>query len=71
MIKVGQMVQFDPFGEITGFGSEDNKGNIVTGLVVMVNKHNQWFSVEYILNGLKLRTSFKFCDIGQAVTVCG
>ena len=69
MIKVGQKVQFDPFKEITGFGSDDNRGKLVTGTVVMVNEPHSWFSVEY--GNPKMRASFKFCDIGTAVTVCG
>lgn len=68
MVEVGQKVKFDPFETITGFASEDNKGNIVTGTVVYVNEENKWFSVEY--GYPKARTSFKFCDIGTAVKVC-
>ncbi len=68
MIVVGDTVQFDPFETITGFASEDNKGNLVAGTVVMVNYDHKWFSVEY---GNKQRTSFKFCDIGEAVKICG
>lgn len=69
MIKVGQKVRFDPFKEITGFASKDNRGCIVTGTVVMVNYPHKWFSVEY--GNPKARTSFKFCDIGKDVNVCG
>lgn len=69
MISVDDKVRFDPFLEITGFGSEDNRGNIVTGTVVMVNYGHKWFSVEY--GDPKMRTSFKFQDIGKSVTVCG
>ena len=69
MIKVGQKVRFDPFEYLTGFGASDNRGNYVIGTVVMVNEQNQWFSVEY--ENPKMRASFKFCDIGEAVTVCG
>jgi hypothetical protein len=69
MIFVDDKVQFDPFEEITGFGSDANRGNIVTGTVVMVNYEHKWFSVEY--GNPKMRTSFKFCDIGEAVKVCG
>lgn len=69
MVQVGQKVRFDPFNEMTGFGSSDNKGNIVTGTIVMINEPHQWFSVEY--GEPKMRTSFKFCDIGKEVNVCG
>ena len=69
MVKVGQQVKFDPLQYINGFASGDVKGKYVTGTVVMVNEPHQWFSVEY--GDPKARTSFKFCDIGSVVTVCG
>jgi hypothetical protein len=69
MITIDDKVTFDPFGEITGFGSEDNKGNYVTGNVVYVNYGHQWFLVEY--GEPKMRTSFKFCELGKAVKICG
>ena len=71
MITVDEKVQFDPFREITGFASEDHKGNLVTGTVVLVNYENKWFSVEYECGGTKQRISFKFCQIGKEVLVCG
>lgn len=70
MVIVGDTVIFDPFEAVTGFASEDNKGKLVTGTVVIVNYTNKWFSVEYECGGTKQRISFKFCDIGKAVTVC-
>jgi hypothetical protein len=69
MVKVGQKVRFDPLDFITGMGSEAVRGNQVTGTVVMVHEDHKWFSVEY--GNPKTRTSFKFCDIGQAVKVIG
>lgn len=69
MIEIGQTVRFDPFYAITGFASEDNKGNKVTGTVAYINEPHKWFSVEY--GNPKTRISFKFCDIGKAVKVCG
>lgn len=72
MVKVGQKVQFDPSRDIKGFASKDTKGVVVTGTVVYVNEPHQWFTAEYkTASGVKLRTAFKFCDIGKAVTVCG
>lgn len=68
-VEVGQKVRFDPFREIKGFGAEDHRGELVTGTVVMVNAPHKWFSVEY--GSPKQRTSFNFCEIGRAVTVCG
>lgn len=69
MIAVGQKVRFDPFDGMKGFASEGCKGNTVTGTVVMVNRENKWFSVEY--GSQKMRTSFKFWQIGKDVLVCG
>ena len=69
VVKVGQKVRFDPFESITGFASNDNRGNIVTGTIVGVSYSHKWFSVEY--GNPKQRTSFKFCDIGKSVKVCG
>ena len=69
MIAVDDKVHFDPFKAITGFASDDCRGNIVTGTVVAVNYGNKWFSVEYGCPAM--RTSFKFADIGKDVKVVG
>lgn len=66
-IKVGQQVYFDPFNEITGFSSEMNRGKQIVGSVVMVNYPHQWFSVEY--GKPKMRTSFKFSQLGAEVNI--
>ena len=68
-VKVGQEVRFDPFKELTGFGSDGNRGNYVTGTVVMVNYPHKWFSVVY--GNPEMRASFRFDEIGKAVTICG
>ena len=67
-ISVGQKVQFVQFEELNGFEIECLR-ETVDGTVVMVNEPHQWFSVEY--GNPKMLTSFKFCDIGSVVTVCG
>ena len=69
MVKVGQKVQFDPFRYITGYGAMGIRGQVTTGTIVYINRKHKWFSVEYGKH--KLRTSFKFWDIGRVVTVCG
>lgn len=69
IVAIGMKAQFDPFKEITGFASEDNRGKTVTGTVVIVNHVNKWFSVEYECGGMKQRTSFKFSQIGKDVMV--
>ncbi len=71
MVEVGQKVKFDPFITVQGFGSEDNKGKKVDGTVVYVNVPHKWFSVEYNCGGVKQRYSFKFCEIGKSVNICG
>lgn len=65
--KVGQKCRFDPFCYLSSCGAGTIKGNIVTGTVVYVNKAHKWFGVEY--GGQ--RTSFKFWEVGTAVTICG
>ena len=67
-IRVGQKVRFDPFEEVKGYDTGYLR-KTVTGTVVMVNEPHQWFSVEY--GNPKMLTSFKFCDIGSVVKVCG
>lgn len=67
-VAVGHKVQFDPFEGIIGFASGDVRA-IVTGTVVAVYPAHRWFSVVYGVH--KLRTSFKFCDIGDGVEVLG
>ena len=69
MIQVGQKVRFDPYKNMKGFGVELVRGVKVTGTVVLINEHHKWFSVEY--GNPKLRTSFKFSEIGSAVKICG
>lgn len=69
IVEVGQQARFDPFSHIQSFGSTDVKGRFVTGTIVYVNKRHKWFSVEY--GSPALRTSFKFCDIGNGVTIHG
>lgn len=70
-IKIGQMVRFNPLAETRGFGAEDHRGHYVTGTVVMVNIPHKWFLVEYSYGSVKQRTSFKFCQIGKEVQICG
>lgn len=71
MIRVGQRVRFDAFREITGFASADCRGKILDGKVAMVNRPHSWFSVEYDCQGVKMRDSFKFSQIGKDVKIYG
>lgn len=68
IVAIGQKVRFDPFLGLHGYGVEACR-SIVTGTVVMVNEAHEWFSVEY--GNPKMRTSFRFDDIGTAVKICG
>ena len=70
MINVGQKVRFALFDKVMGFASNDYRGRDFIGTVVMINKTNKWFSVEYVCSGVKLRTSFKFSQIGKDVLIC-
>ena len=65
MIEVGQKVRFDPFKESSGFYTKTNRKGAQLGTVCYVNRRHKWFSVEY--NIPKLRTSFKFSQIGMDV----
>lgn len=67
-VSIGQKVRFDPFEEVHGFGVDECRDE-VEGTVVEIHKDHKWFSVEYGFP--KMRTSFKFSDIGQVVFVCG
>ena len=69
MVTVDDVVRFDPFLHNIGFAADYHRGHKVFGTVVMVNYEHKWFSVEYGVP--KMRTSFKFSDIGEVVTLCG
>lgn len=67
-VSAGQKVQFNPWDDIKGVGNNDFC-TTVTGTVLAIYPKHQWFSVVYGLH--KLRTSFKFCDIGDGVKIIG
>lgn len=68
IISIGQKVQFDPWEDIKGIGIKEVR-KIVTGTVIAIYPKHQWFLVEY--GEHKVRTGFKFCDIGDGVNVLG
>lgn len=41
----------------------------VEGKIIAIHWSHRWFSVEYGGEGIKLRTSFSFNDIGSAVNI--
>ena len=65
MIRTGMKVRFDPFGTDMGFAITEFRHEVV-GTVVDVYYEHKWFSVQYG----ELRTSFKFCEIGDTVHIC-
>ena len=71
MISIDDKVLFDPFKEITGFASEDNRGKAAIGTVVLINYRKKLFWVEYFCGDVRQRTSFKFSQIGKDVLICG
>ena len=71
MVKIGTRVRFDPFEQMTGFGSAMNQGEMVDGTVVQIHRKHRWFGVEYDCDGVKQRTSFKPDDIGERVHIIG
>ena len=68
MIMVNQRVRFDAFEHIKA--TSDSAANYVTGTVYGVNYKHQVFHVVYDIHGIAQRTSFKFADIGNSVTIC-
>ncbi len=67
MITIDQKVRFDAVQD-AGFNHEPL---MVTGTVFAVNYGHKVFHVVYDFGGVQLRTSFKFCEIGSQVTICG
>jgi len=68
MVVVGTKVIFNPYDGIKGVDIGDIRQNVM-GEVVDVNYAHKWFSVEYGCSAM--RTSFKFCEIGKSVNICG
>lgn len=67
-VSVGQKVQFDPWDDLKGIGIKEVR-KTVTGTILAVYTKHQWFLVEYGIH--KMRTGFKFCDIGDGVKILG
>lgn len=49
----------------------EKEKSMVVGTVVYINYQHKYFAVEYDCGSTKQRESFKFSEIGKAVTVCG
>lgn len=67
-IKVGDKVEFDHLKDIKISGLAQGK-HIVTGKVIEIYPEHRWFAVEYFIgkDKTRMRTSFKFADIGEKV----
>lgn len=65
---LGRAVRFVLCESLSGYGVEVVR-RAVTGTIVFVNEKHKWFSVEY--GDLKMRTSFRFSQIGENVKVVG
>jgi hypothetical protein len=69
MVVIDDKVRFDAFAYASG--GMNKPSLMVTGTVYEVNYAHKVFHVEYYIGDTKQRTSFKFCDIGSKVHVCG
>ena len=67
-LKVGQKVRFIPLKDVRVFGFEDDKSE-KTGVITYINVPHRWFLVEYDGVGCKLRSGYKFSDIGLTVFI--
>lgn len=67
-LHIGQKCRFDPFETACCGGAQEVRCK-VTGTVAAIYESHGWFSVEY--GDPKQRTSFKFCDVGERVSLIG
>ena len=71
-VNEGDRVKFVPstfMGKT--YTDEEKELAAVEGTVFYINYAHQYFTAEYEIAGTKHKESFKFCDLGQEVTVCG
>jgi hypothetical protein len=62
-VEIGDKVRFNPFQGIHISGFCADKRTRVIGTVIEIHNEHRWFAVEYMLGGVKQRTSFNFSDI--------
>ena len=67
-LTIGQKVRFDPFATDMCHNIGEIRCEVV-GIIVEIHKGHKWFGVEY--GDQKLRTSFKFCEVGKTVILGG
>lgn len=71
-INEGDKVRFVPGTIKCGNYTDDEKlEETVTGTVIYINHEHRYFTAEYEINKSKYKESFKFADLGQAVTKLG
>ena len=70
-IHIGTKVKFVPHIHVDKNGYPTEEGMDVFGEVVYIHRFHKMFTVKYRVNGLDFLESFKFCDIGKVVNVCG
>lgn len=68
---LGKRATFMPDYSVSNKGTSYDYVRPVTGFVVYVNEEHQYFTVEYGIEGQKVRESFKFSDIGKRVKLRG
>lgn len=74
IVKIGTKVTFVPFIEDTRpktINEIRSARRKASGTVIYINKPHKYFTVEFIWHGMKMRESFKFCDIGEVVVIDG
>lgn len=55
-MQIGDKIKFIP--DLHHGWNYDNK--VFTGEVVYINERHNWFTLEYIVNGVRIRESYKF-----------
>ena len=72
MIGEGMKVLFIPgFNCSKMISPAERKAASITGIITYINWEHKCFWVEFDCGGTKQRETFKFVDVGTAVTVCG
>lgn len=73
-LHIGAKVIFVPFIEDTRsrtINEIKDARRKASGTVIYINTPHKYFTVEFVWCGQKMRESFKFCDIGEAVEIVG
>lgn len=67
---LGKKVAFTPTIVDSGSTTKVDYVRPVKGVVKYVNERHRYFTAEYYINGVAVRESFKFHDIGKDVMFC-